>query len=236
MNIKKTALIISCEHGVNTIPKPYTDLFAPHQETLNTHRGIDFGALACAQYLHQHCGGDLVLAEASRLLIDCNRSLNHSHCFSEITESLPDETKQNIINRYYLPYRNQVNALIKQHINRGHTVLHLSIHSFTPIMNDLVRTADIGLLYDPRREPEKRMAGLWQKELKQQAPEYRVRMNYPYRGISDGLTSAMRKQYKANDYIGIEVESNQALTQEKASLTQIKKLLTASLTALLSMR
>jgi len=59
-------------------------------------------------------------------------------------------------------------------------------------MNGIVRNADIGFLYDPRRPSEKELAQLWREEIKKQCSDYRIRMNYPYTGISDGFTTALR--------------------------------------------
>ena len=42
-------------------------------------------------------------------------------------------------------------------------------------------------------------------------PDLRVRLNYPYRGDSDGLTTWLRRRHPAARYLGIELEINQAL-------------------------
>lgn len=231
--MKKIALVISCEHAVDSVPKEFLHLFKPFHALLNSHRGIDFGAFVIAQYLQEQLSCDFIQAHTTRLLIDCNRSLNHSSCFSEVTRDLPFTEKELIINQYYLPFREQVTAAIKTHVAEGSAVWHLSIHSFTPVMDNIERTADIGLLYDPKRFGEKQLAKQWQKEIKTIAPEMRVRMNYPYKGTSDGFTTALRKQFSAAEYVGIEVESNQALTKESQSLNKIKNLLALSLLKLI---
>ena len=43
----------------------------------------------------------------------------------------------------------------------------------------------------------------------------RVRMNYPYQGRSDGHTTALRRLFGSGEYIGIELEVNQALVGTK---------------------
>ena len=227
--MKKIALVISCEHAVNSIPSKYQTLFDPYKELLTTHRGIDFGALEIAQHVKKNLVCDLVTATTSRLLIDCNRSLSHKHCFSEVTQHVSAEEQQRLIEQYYQPFREEVMGLIKKHITQGMRVWHLSMHSFTPVMNGIVRNADAGLLYDPRRASEKNLARLWQKELKKQAPQYRVRCNYPYTGISDGFTVTLRQQWSQDEYVGIELESNQALTLERGSLEVLKDALSSTL-------
>lgn len=96
-------------------------------------------------------------------------------------------------------------------------------------MHDITRNADIGLLYDPKRPSEKKFARNIQKNIQKRAPELRVRMNYPYKGTSDGFTSALRKLFPDTVYAGIEVESNQALTTKDHSLNKLKNLFADSL-------
>lgn len=231
--MKKIALIISCEHAVDTVPEEYALLFSPFKELLVTHRGMDFGALYIAQHLKDALLCDFVQAFTTRLLIDYNRSLNHPSCFSEVTRGLTPEEKLILVKQYYLPFREQVINLIQKKISQNMQVLHLSIHSFTPVMNDIVRTADIGLLYNPQRPAEKAFCKQWQKEMQLLSTELRVRRNYPYMGISDGFTTFLRKQFPDPHYMGIEVESNQSLTANDQTINILKNLLSDSLLKLI---
>ncbi|KTD55346.1 N-formylglutamate amidohydrolase [Legionella quateirensis] len=231
--MKNIAIVISCEHAVDTVPEEYTTLFAPFKELIKTHRGIDFGALAIARYLKDTLPSDFIQAHATRLLIDCNRSLNRPSCFSEVTRDLPAEEKNKIIKLYYQPFREQVTNLIQKHINQKLQVWHFSIHSFTPVMNDQVRATDIGLLYNPQRPSEKDLCEQLQKEIQQLNPEIRVRRNYPYKGISDGFTTFLRKKFTDTEYVGIEIESNQSLTLNEQSIDILKKILSDSLLKLI---
>lgn len=231
---KKIALVVSCEHAVDTVPDRYIPLFKPYSALLKTHRGIDFGTLAIAEAIKEVIPCDFVQATATRLLIDCNRSLHIRGCFSEVTHNLSVEEKDKIISTYYLPFREQVMAHITKHREQGLQVLHCSIHSFTPVMNNHTRTADIGLLYDPKRPLEKALCQQWKNEIKKQNPLYRIKMNYPYQGTSDGFTTSLRKIYTQEEYLGIEIESNQALTQDKQSLENLKKTIKITLSNLLN--
>lgn len=227
--MNKIALIISCEHAVNTVPKDYLYLFANHKDLLLSHRGMDFGALEIATHLNKNIPSDFFKANCTRLLVDCNRTVTHPQCFSEVTKNLPRKEKQTIIEQYYTPYREQVLSKIDQYINQGIQVLHLSIHSFTPMMGNEVRNTDVGLLYNPQRPLEKHLALQWKKELRKVGPQYKIRMNYPYKGITDGFTTALRKKYSDQHYLGIEVETNQALLNKAQNINIIKNIFTASL-------
>ena len=88
-------------------------------------------------------------------------------------------------------------------------MIHVSTHSFTPELDGLVRTADVGLLYDPSRDAERDFSARWQDAIARRDPGLRVRRNYPYRGSADGLTTALRRRFPGDGYAGIELEINQ---------------------------
>lgn len=224
--MKQIQLIISCEHAVNDIPTEFAHCFSEYPALLTTHRGIDFGALHMAKALSHAIPCELVSATVSRMLIDCNRSLSHPNCFSELTSVLSEKEKQHIIATWYQPYRDKLTEKIGQYIKEGKKVWHLSIHSFTPVWKGITRQADIGLLYDPARKSETSLARHWQNLLKQEAV---VRRNYPYRGTSDGFTVALRKQFTDKEYVGIEVEVNQAISRDHEKLELVTQLLVKTL-------
>lgn len=232
--MKSHALIITCEHAMNTIPPAFADLFNHDRDVLFTHRGIDIGALAIANHLAETLPCDYYQAATlSRLVIDCNRSLKNAQCFSEWTNTLSKNEKHAIIDTYYHPYRRPAIQKIEQFIAQGKRIIHLSIHSFTPVLNGVKREADIGLLYDPKRDNEKKFARAWQEAFAKTEPQYRVRMNYPYRGTSDGFTTALRKQFSAQEYVGLEVESNQALMKPLSVQHELIHAITSTLLKIL---
>jgi predicted N-formylglutamate amidohydrolase len=203
--------IITCEHGGNKIPTPYRRLFRQHRALLDSHRGYDPGSLVMATALADACRAPLVASTTSRLLIDLNRSIGHPQLFSAATRGAPTETRAQIIEHHYQPYRAQVERLVRQAVSGGHRVIHISSHSFTPELDGKVRSADVGLLYDPGRRGEAQMCARWKESLGTSAPELRVRRNYPYAGKGDGLTSHLRSRFAQRDYVGIELEINQSV-------------------------
>jgi predicted N-formylglutamate amidohydrolase len=207
----KDALLFSCEHGGNEIPPAYDHLFATREDRvlLDSHRGYDAGALLLAWELASRWGVPLAFSTVSRLLVDLNRSLGHRHLHSPAIRKLPFRERQGIIAAHYAPYRLQTEQWIREMVEGGHRVVHLSIHSFTPELHGEVRNADIGLLYLPSRIAEVDFCLRWQRGLKQYAPEIRVRRNYPYAGRNDGFTTSLRKTFPAHVYMGIELEVNQ---------------------------
>jgi len=207
---KKTDyFLITCEHGGNRIPSRYRHLFAGFEELLQTHRGYDAGALALARELAKALAAPLFVSTTSRLLIDLNRSIGHPRLYSEATRDVSSTVRGEILEKYYLPHRSRVEADIAEAVARGHRVIHIASHSFTPEISGEVRNADIGLLYDPARSGEIELCLRWQAQLKVLAPHLKVRRNYPYAGKSDGFTAYLRRRFPAEVYVGIELEINQ---------------------------
>lgn len=203
------ALLITCEHAGNRIPAPYRDLFHTHRSLLDTHRGFDAGALVMARALATAFGAPLLAATVSRLLVDLNRSVGHPRLHFEAIRKLPAPVRQRILAHHYQPYRVQAEHLVMQAIAERGRVIHVSSHSFTPILHGKLRKADIGLLYDPGRPEEAALCRRWKAALATCAPDLTVRRNYPYSGKDDGLTACLRKRLPPGAYLGIELELNQ---------------------------
>ena len=96
-------------------------------------------------------------------------------------------------------------------VARGRRVIHISSHSFTPVLDGEARRADVGLLYHPGRGGEAELCARWKLALLPVAPELRIRRNYPYAGRADGVTSHLRLRFPPGDYVGIELEVNQRI-------------------------
>jgi predicted N-formylglutamate amidohydrolase len=212
------SLFLSCEHGGNHVPAEFESLFNSAPEILETHRAIDFGTLDLFKKIKKQF--DFAKSnELCRLIIECNRSINHPKLFSEFSATLDQPTKNQILKQFYLPYRNAFENEMRKRINGGGKVLHISLHSFTPNFKGEERTCDIGLLYDPSIIDEKRFSE--NLKVNFQHYDYKVRMNYPYKGTADGFTTYLRKRFPVN-YIGIEIEINQVLSSQNVFNPKLK--------------
>jgi predicted N-formylglutamate amidohydrolase len=204
---------ITCEHGGNRVPARYRSLFRGHEELLATHRGYDIGALSFARHLAVVLGAPLETSEVTRLLVDLNRSPQSRTLFSEVTKSLPPDEQGKILRTYYHPYREAVEQGVERILRKEAGVIHLSVHSFTPVFGGQVRPVDFGLLYDPAREAEGIFCRNLKDALNEQMPSLRVRRNYPYKGTSDSVVTALRRRLGEAEYLGIEIEINQKYPQ-----------------------
>mgnify|MGYP000918946255 CR=1 FL=1 len=207
----KSILLLTCEHADHQIPRRYQSLFAGAEAVLRSHRGWDPGALDMTRRLARGLEVGYHAVPWSRLLVEANRSLHHPRLWSEFTAPLPPAEKQHILDHYWRPHRRTVEQAIDRLVAGRSRVVHIGIHSFTPVLDGEIRRADVGLLYDPARVAEAAWVKRWRTALTRCSPELRVRCNYPYRGVSDGLTTALRRRYRAGEYLGIELELNQGL-------------------------
>lgn len=204
-------ILITCEHGGNRIPAPCRALFRGQRELVHSHRGYDAGALVMATELAGAFRAPLVASTTSRLLVDLNRSIGHPQLFSPAVRHAPETTRAQILEHHYRPHRQQAESWVTQAARRGERTIHIAAHSFTPELGGKVRTADVGLLYDPGRDAEAQLCARWKHSLVALAPDLRVRRNYPYAGKADGLTSHLRVRFGDEQYAGIELEVNQSI-------------------------
>ncbi len=228
------AVILSCEHATNKVPDQYRPLLADCLDQLSTHQGYDPGALDFAKLLAERLSAPLFAGSISRLLVDLNRSLRNRRTPPVKKKCDLTSRQEELLIKYYLTYRRQIDEAIGGYLRQGQTVVHLSIHSFTPILAGVCRTADVGFLYDPGRLQEKEFCDKWRSALAARDNSWRLRRNYPYRGISDGLVRTLRQKYPAHHYLGIELEINQIYPLERtADWLRLQQQLLASLVAVL---
>jgi predicted N-formylglutamate amidohydrolase len=202
-------LLLSCEHGGNQVPPPWTGLFRGQEDLLASHRGYDIGIAPLARRLALELQAPLHLAPVSRLLVELNRSLGHRELFSEFSRTLAPEELWTLLQQHYHPYRDAVIRDIEQALKQRRRVCHISLHSFTPQLHGQARNADIGLLYDPQRHGEKAFCRSWQKNIERKGEGWRVRRNYPYRGTADSFVTNLRRRFAGESYLGLELELNQ---------------------------
>jgi predicted N-formylglutamate amidohydrolase len=203
------SVVVTAEHGGNAVPTECRSLFRGRRRLLASHRGWDPGTLPLAERLASELDAPLVGSTITRLLVDLNRSAHNPRVFSEVTRGLPRTERLSLLERFHHPHWEAVRAEIARAVRRPRRVLHLGVHSFTPVLNGVRRKPDIAVLYDPRRQAEARLANAWVRSLVAALPSRVVRRNDPYRGSGDGLPTAMRRDWEPAIYLGIEIEVNQ---------------------------
>ncbi len=202
------SLFLSCEHGGNLIPADLAATFRGRARLLNSHRAWDPGALDLAGHLAAALQAPLRFALVSRLVVDLNRSLDNPTLLSEFTRDFTARDRLALIARHYRPYRRAVEAEVTR-LSRRTPVVHVSVHTFTPVLRARRREVDIGVLFDPARVFESLVVEAWVRRLRVKLPRLRVRLNQPYIGTDDGLTTHLRTRLPDARYAGIELEVSQ---------------------------
>jgi predicted N-formylglutamate amidohydrolase len=213
-------LMLTCEHASNKLPAAFKK--AVPAEVLKTHRAYDIGAVQVFRKLVKFAKPEFYCeGKFSRRFVDLNRTITNKSAFSEYYDALEARNKSAAkkakvqATAYWQEYRAAIGKFVdsalkpKTRAARSEPeIVHLGIHSFTPVLNGKVRNADIGILYDPTRPQERAYANVIKAEIKRLYPAMKVRFNYPYKGTSDGLTTTLRKKF-GQRYVGIEIEINQ---------------------------
>lgn len=203
-------ILITCEHATNFVPLGYRERLGIPQDVLESHRGWDAGALELAERLAECLGAQCFLGGVSRLVIDLNRSPENPTVWSEYSRELPVADRAKLMSLYYSPYRLAVHEAVEAFCKAGQPVIHLSIHSFTPVWEGQRRPTDIGILFDPDRQFETATASQWRSALQSHLPAgIAIHDNQPYQGTDDGLTTLLRTFFEDRLYAGIELEVNQ---------------------------
>jgi predicted N-formylglutamate amidohydrolase len=203
------SVLVTSEHGGNDVPYAYRALFRRRAKLLASHRGWDPGTYDLAERLAAALDAPLVAATVTRLLVDLNRSPHNPRVFSEVTRPLPRAERVSLLDRFHRPHWAAVRGGLANALRDGGRVLHLGIHSFTPVLNGVRRKPDVALLYDPARPGERKLVAGWAQALAAALPSRIVRRNDPYRGYTDGLATALRREHGPRRYLGIEIEVNQ---------------------------
>lgn len=198
--------VITCEHAGNSVPERFAPFFSSVGEQLQSHLGWDPGAREIGAFLASQLQAPFYKCESTRLLVEPNRSLHSESLFSKYVQHLSAAERDEVLNQYYFPHRSAVEDWVRL---SPKPILHISVHSFTPVFDGVVRDVDIGLLFDPDRKGESKFCQLWLEELQDVVPTLRCRFNEPYKGTDDGFTTYLRTKFPDEEYLGIEIEVSQ---------------------------
>lgn len=205
--------LFTCEHASNGVPAGLDLGVDP--SVLDSHVAWDEGAVLVARAL----AGSRPLFEGqfSRLLCDLNRREEDPGVIPAVAfgtpvpgnQGLSAEQRQARLSTWHRPWRAQVFAAIRGIVDRGDACLHLSVHSFTPVLHGQARTVQVGVLHDPARAGDRLWAHRLLLALQQAGLD--ARLDEPYRGTDEGFTTWLRERLPEDRYAGLELELSQGL-------------------------
>ena len=216
---RKRGLVLIADHAKRDLPDEYGDLGLPAGE-FDRHIAYDIGVEAVTRKLAALTGAPAVMANFSRLLIDPNRGeddptlIRQLYDGTVVTGNYPMAAaeRERRLDRYYRPYHDAVGAMIASVADAsGVAPFILSVHSFTPVMQGLVRPWHVGILWDlDDRVARPLIAGL------SDDPLLVVGDNEPYDGALRGDT--MYKHAIVNGFAHALIEIRQDLIAEDAGV------------------
>ncbi len=141
-----TPYFVFCDHAANAIPAAMNGLGMP-DDLLATHIAWDIGAGALAAALGEALDGALFTCGFSRLIIDPNRALDSNDLIPATSDQIPvpgnqmlsSAARQDRIDRFHIPYHQQLGAALDDFTARHAQPFIISVHSFT---NRLMGSAD----------------------------------------------------------------------------------------------
>ncbi|MEO1201501.1 MAG: N-formylglutamate amidohydrolase [Pseudomonadota bacterium] len=148
-------ILLVCDHASCAFPAVLGDMgLDPFAR--RCHLAIDIGAGSLTEYLADSLGVTAVLAQYSRLVVDCNRDLMDPSAFLAYGDgilvpgnaNLKASAKKARADAIYWPYH----AAIEREVDRLSALwdkpAFISVHSFTPVLNGEARECEIGILWD----------------------------------------------------------------------------------------
>jgi predicted N-formylglutamate amidohydrolase len=177
-------LVLLCDHASNAIPRSLNRL-GLDDSALGKHVALDIGAGELTRRLAEALGVAAVLCQYSRLVIDCNRYLADPTAFQEVSDRIDIPGNRHLtqadrdarVEAIRVPYHAAISRVLAAR-TRGDQVPGLvSVHSFTPSMNEFRRPWHVGVLWDrDERFAEPMLAHL------RRDPDLCVGDNEPYSG------------------------------------------------------
>jgi predicted N-formylglutamate amidohydrolase len=231
-------ILLSCEHASHAVPREFAATFrtAPLRAALRSHRGWDPGAAGVARELARQLRAPLHEGRNTRLLVDLNRSPHHPRALGAWARTLPAAARRALLTRWHAPWRRAFARRVRAAAAGGRAVLHVSVHSFTPVLDGARRAMHVGLLYDPSRPAERALALALRRELRTRRPDLVVALNRPYQGRADGHVTALRRVHAPTRYRGIEIETRHDLLRGVAAQRAFGRLYAEALRAALTPR
>ena len=159
--------VIVCEHASNAIPERFAGL-GLSDEALERHIAWDPGALDVARHMAERLDAPLVRATVSRLMIDCNRSLDAPDLIVSEADSITvpgnyisEEERRIRAATIHEPFHAALSRLIEARLAARRPTALVSVHSFTPVLNGLARPWAVGIIFGgDRRLADPLIAGL----------------------------------------------------------------------------
>ena len=219
--LSELPVLLVCDHASCRIPKSLGDMgLDPFAR--RCHLAVDIGAGALTEKLAASLGVSAVLAQYSRLVIDCNRQFLDSGAFLEFGDGVLIPGNRNLhradkelrAEALYWPYHTAVDKQVQRLLSAGPAPAFIAVHSFTPVMNGEARPWEMGVLWDT----DTRLRDIFLQDFT--AAGYAAGDNEPYSGKGpQDFTIDHHAEALGLPHVGIEIR--QDLIDDDAGVEKI---------------
>jgi len=151
-------VLLVCDHASRRFPAAVASLGLDEQGQ-RCHLAWDIGAGAVTERIAAELQVTAVLAEYSRLVVDCNRNLMDPSAFLEFGDGriipgnrgLSQQAKDVRASEIFWPYHHAIDVEIRRLATAERAPAFYSVHSFTPILDGVKRDCEIGVMWDADR-------------------------------------------------------------------------------------
>ncbi|MDH3337822.1 MAG: N-formylglutamate amidohydrolase [Gammaproteobacteria bacterium] len=202
--------MLVCDHASCRFPRALGDMgLDPFAR--RCHLAIDIGAGKLTEILAKSLGVTAVIAQYSRLVVDCNRQLMDPGAFLEYGDGIIVPGNRNLsqadkdarANAIYWPYHTAIDEQVKRLRAIGPSPAFISIHSFTPVLNGVSRAVQTGVLWDK----DSRLSDIFLEGFR--AAGFLVGDNEPYSGKApQDFTIDHHAEETGLPHVGIEIRQD----------------------------
>ncbi|OUS04005.1 hypothetical protein A9Q96_16820 [Rhodobacterales bacterium 52_120_T64] len=224
------AFVLGCEHAGNRIPKALGTLGLSDAERTR-HIAWDIGTAQLTEKLSEKLDSPAVLQRYSRLVYDCNRTLDHPGAFvidadgSHVSGNvkLSKEEKQQRERAIYRPFHSGLSDLIDRRLRSGERFSYVAVHSFNDQVRGEQRPWHIGFIYNQQPQLSRFLIDWFRSNT-----DYLVGDNQPYSPI-DAVDHTLRVQAEARSVPNTMIEVRNDLLQTEKQIECWATLLAQSL-------
>ncbi len=214
-------ILLVCDHASCRFPESLGDMgLDPFAR--RCHLAIDIGAGSLTELLADSLGVTAVMAQYSRLIIDCNRDLMDPSAFLAFGDGIIVPGNCNITqaerdrraDAIYWPYHHAIDAQLRRLLSLGTAPAFISVHSFTPVLNGVARSWEIGILWDK----DQSLREVFLKDFRDAG--YHVGDNEPYSGKAPA-DYTVDNHGEASGLPSVGIEIRQDLINDAAGVAKI---------------
>jgi predicted N-formylglutamate amidohydrolase len=180
------AFVVVCDHASNRIPPQFSHLGLSAHDRIR-HIAWDPGALAVSIKLSEILDAPVVHSNVSRLVIDCNRTLDAPDLIptrSEATDipgniDVTPQDREARVSLAHNPFHHRIQRLLDQRATAGLETVLVCMHSFTPSFHGVARPWPIGVIHGENSS----FTRLFHQALAAELPDVPIGWNEPYSAL-----------------------------------------------------